>query len=80
MSYSTEGFENCTSSEIEENIKRREHTLQLNIDNNGRVDTIQAMKQQLDSLRADLILKKQEEHKAEMKQLLIRLLQIVESV
>jgi hypothetical protein len=76
MSYSTEGFEKCTSSQIQENIDRREHTLKLTLENHGSVETIQAMNQQLDSIRADLILKKQEE-KAEMKQLLSRLLEMV---
>jgi hypothetical protein len=77
MSYSTQGVGKCTSSEIQEYIDRTEATLQLNEENHGPVERIQAMKQQLDSLRADLILKKQEE-KAEMKQLLSRLLQMVE--
>jgi hypothetical protein len=77
MSSSTEGFEKNTSSEIQEVIDIREHALQLTEENHGPVERIQAMKQQLDSLRADLILKKQEE-KAEMKQLLSRLLQMVE--
>ena len=59
MSYSTEGVGKYTSSEIQEHINRVAATLQLTEEENGPVDRIQAMKQQLDSLRADLILKKQ---------------------
>jgi hypothetical protein len=69
--------EEYTSSEIQEHINRVEAILQSNEENHGPVERMQSMKQQLDSLRADLILKKQEE-KVEMQQLLRRLLQMVE--
>ena len=86
MSYSKafENIETCTSSELEESIKRIELQLQLIIAHNeantgiGTTDP-KTIQHQLDDLRADLILKKQEE-KAEMKQLLSKLLQMVELI
>ena len=88
MSDSTKGLENCTASEIEENIKRREDYLKMNKDNKSSVELIEQMEKDLDHLRVYLIFKKQEEkaemkqleEKAEIKRLLSRLLQMVESL
>ena len=80
MPYSAEGFENCTSTEIQENIERRERQLKKTIDHDDRNPVIPKIQEQLEHLRADLILKKHEESKQEMKELLKRLLQIIELV
>ena len=83
MSYRNEGCDKYTSAQIQAWIDDAEKTLQTNIQNNTNTNSaehIQALRQQLDDLRADLILKKQEETKVEMKQLLSRLLLIVESM
>ena len=83
MSYRNVGCDKLSSADIQLWIVRSEDTLQINIQNNRNADSaehIQTLRQQLDDLRADLILKKQEEMKSEMKQLLQKLLQIVESM
>jgi hypothetical protein len=79
MSYRNEGCEGCTSSEIERWIENTEYQVQQHIKTKGAEEIIKILQKQLDDLRADLILKKQEEAKAEMKQLLSRLLQLVDS-
>jgi hypothetical protein len=82
MSYRNEGCDKYTSAQIQSWIDSVQQSLQVNIDHNRNKDRdefLQKLRQQLDDLRADLILKKQEEAKAEMKQLLSRLLQLVDS-
>jgi hypothetical protein len=79
MSYRNKDCENYTSVQIQSWIETTEFSLQQTKKNNGLIETIKQLELQLDDLRADLILKKQEENKEEMKQLLNRLLQIVES-
>ncbi len=79
MSYKYPDCATCTSAEIEEWIANVESILQKNIENHSPQKTIEMFQKQLDDLHADLILKKQEETKEEMKQLLTRLLEIVES-
>ena len=78
MSYRNAGCENYTSNEIEQWIFRVEDQLQKLAQYAPDNVQIQPIQQQLDDLRADLILKKQEA-RAEMKQLLMRLLLLVDS-
>jgi hypothetical protein len=80
MSYKNEGCEQYTSSQIESWIEDVERTLQVSKENHTPPQQIQKIILHLKELHDDLILKKQEENKAEMKQLLTRLLQIVESM
>ena len=78
MSYRNKICENYTSKQIEQWIFGVEYQLQQLTQNAPDDDQIPKIEQQLDDLRADLILKKQEA-RAEMKQLLSRLLQLVDS-
>ena len=74
MTYSAEGFEHCTAKEIEEGIESREYQLKMIIAHNANHPEIKTtdpklIQEQLDHLRADLILKKQEERE-KMKEML----------
>ena len=61
MSYKYPDCATCTSAEIEEWIKNVEYQLQKNIELDSPKKTIEMFQKQLDDLRADLILKQQEE-------------------
>jgi uncharacterized protein (DUF2461 family) len=80
MPYSAEGFEKCTSKEIQDNIERREYQLERVIEHDNKNPVIPKIQEQLEHLRADLILKKHEESKQEMKELLNRLLELVKLI
>ncbi len=84
MTYSAEGFEDCSAKQIEEGIEIREYQLKMIIahktsQSNIKTTDTKLIQEQLDHLRADLILKKQEERE-KMKEMLNKLLQIVESL
>ena len=64
MTYKNKGCDKYTSAQIESWIKRAEQVLKMNIEHNknkNRTEFIESLQQQLEDLRADLILKKQEE-------------------
>ena len=64
MTYKNKGCDKYTSAQIESWIKEAERVLKMNIEHNknkNHTEFIESLQQQLEDLRADLILKKQEE-------------------
>ena len=78
MAYNYEICEKYTSKQIEQWMEGTEYQVQQLKNNAPHSDQILVLQKLLGDLHADLILKKQEE-KAEMKQLLSKLLQLVDS-
>lgn len=79
MPYRNELCEKYTSLEIQRWIETTEHQLRMITGHDPNDDRIQSFHEMLDNLHADLILKKHEERQ-EMKELLNRLLQMIELV
>ena len=82
MTYKNEGCDKYTSTEIQSWINRAEEILRINIEHNRNKDSaefIQSLRQQLDDLRADLIVKKEEESQERTKEMLDRLERIHQS-
>ena len=80
MSYRNKGCDKYSSLQIQSWMDDTKHVLDESIKHNAPEERITELQKQIDDLRADLILKKQEETKVEMKQLLQKLSQIVESM
>ena len=79
MPYKYAYCQEYTSAQIESWIEDVEVRLQHVINDNGMKKSTEMLQEQVDGLRADLILKKQEEaKKTEMKQLLNRILLLVD--
>ena len=79
MAYRNEGCEKYTSNEIQSWMNDVEYQIQQIKNNTPHDVRIPKLQKQFDDLHADLILKKQEEAKKEMKELLNRLLELVDS-